>query len=301
MKPRLGILGLGLMGGSLAMAAREAGFCSEIQALDRDAEQLNWALEHRVIDQAAVSLAALLELDILVLATPMGAVPAILQEIAELGLPEHLCVTDLGSVKGCVVQAAKQVFGQMPVNIIPGHPIAGSEKSGVQAGRADLFRQRKVVLTPEPNAAQEQIALLNQLWLAVGARPCILSADEHDRVYASTSHLPHVLAFTFINTLLDGVGSTHLRESVAGGFRDFSRIAASDPRVWRDICLANASEILASIDRFSDELSGVRQCLSEGQADPLLQYFERARQARLDSEQHWCPKIVADFPSKSQG
>lgn len=287
MKPVLGIVGLGLMGGSLALAARQSGFCDQIYAMDANAQQLAWALEQGIIDESVDNLASMLQVDILVLATPMGVLPSLLGQIAALGLPETLCLTDLGSVKSCLVQAAVQCFGQMPANFIPGHPIAGSEKSGVQASRADLFCQRKVVLTPDADTCPQALNQLQQLWQSVGALTCVMSPEEHDRVYAATSHLPHVLAFTFVNLLSELVGAQHLRHSVAGGFRDFSRIAASDPAVWKDICLANAPALLASIDAFQLELLALRQQISEQQSAAIEHYFERARQARLDSEQHW--------------
>lgn len=284
---KLGIVGLGLMGGSLALAARQQGVCYEIYAMDPDKAQLDWALSEGIIDVASTELATLLSVDILVLAAPMGVLPRILQQIADIGLPESLCLTDLGSVKASLVDAAVNIFGEMPSNFIPGHPIAGAEKSGVQASRLDLFKNRKVVLTPPANYRPEKLALLQHLWQSVGARVCLMSAHEHDRVYAATSHLPHVLAFAFMNTLCKTLEQDHLRYSVAGGFRDFSRIAASDPVMWRDICLANASALEQSIDAFSNELSALREQIHSGQSDALVRYFDAARQARLDSEEHW--------------
>ncbi|MEX1196934.1 MAG: bifunctional prephenate dehydrogenase/3-phosphoshikimate 1-carboxyvinyltransferase [Pseudohongiellaceae bacterium] len=280
------IVGLGLMGGSVARAVRARGLCRRILACDRDAAGLAAAIDAGVIDEGGSDLAALAgEADLVLIAVPVLSVGAVLRVVVEYGRPE-VVITDVASVKGQVSREAVEVLGPMAPRFVPGHPIAGSEESGFNAARDGLFQQRKVIITPGADTDADAVRRVTAFWHALGADVHGMSVTRHDAVLAATSHLPHLLAYTLINTLARSAGNTGQEETrqvfdyAAGGFAGFTRIASSDPTMWRDIFLSNGPATLNVLDRFRDELDRMREHIRTGKGDALQQYFSRARQAR---------------------
>lgn len=277
---RLCILGVGLIGGSLALALKRAGSVGEVVGYESDPAYQARALALGIIDRAETHLAeALKGVDVVVLAVPLGAMGGLFLEMAS-GLPEGAVITDVGSVKGSVIAAAHIGLGPRISDFVPGHPIAGTEKNGPEAAFADLFQDHQVILTPLPENRVEALETVRMMWRQTGAEVVEITAAHHDQVLAGTSHLPHILAYTLVD-LLARLGET--REALqfaAGGFRDFSRIASSDPGMWRDICLANQEPLLALLDHFGTELQKVSEAIRHQQGEQLLEIFKRAKMAR---------------------
>jgi prephenate dehydrogenase len=277
---RLSIIGVGLIGGSLACALRAAGQVGEIVGCGRSRENLERAVELGVIDRYAQDPAqAVRDADLVFLAVPLGAMRALLAAIGP-ALAEGALVTDGGSVKGSVVADARAVFGRMPPWFVPGHPIAGTERSGVEAAFAELFRQRRVILTPLPETNPQATERVRTLWQATGAEVSTMTVAHHDEVLAATSHLPHMLAFGLVDALTRMDCSDEIFRYAAGGFRDFTRIASSSPVMWRDICIANRDSLSAVLARFSTEMSDLAASIRDADGEHLLEVFERAKTAR---------------------
>lgn len=277
---RILIVGLGLIGGSLAKALRSRNICQTVIGYDRDQAELDTGLRLGVIDEAATDLMGAVEnADVVVLAVPVKAMETVLAEMLPALRPETI-ITDVGSVKGNVVRAAEQLFGAVPKNFIPGHPIAGSEKSGVVAADATLFEHHKVIITPLPESNPAAVTLIARLWQAVGAEVLQMDVERHDEVLAATSHLPHLLAFSLVDTLAQEHDRTDIFRYAAGGFRDFTRIAASDPTMWHDVGLANKSAILQKIDEFTEGLAQLRDAIETEDGRTMLGIFTRAKAAR---------------------
>jgi len=280
---RLLVIGLGLIGGSLAKAARDRGLFAEVIGVSRRPSTLSLAVENGVVDRAetdlAVALTSLAAGDIVVIAVPTLSVSATLAPLGEV-MARDVSVTDVASVKGSVVAAAESLFGVVPPQFIPGHPIAGSEKSGIEAVNPVLFVDHRVILTPCANTARQHLETVRELWRAVGATVTEMSVDEHDEVLAATSHLPHVLAYSLVDTLAGMEENREIFRYAAGGFRDFTRIAGSDPIMWHDIALSNKRAILIMIDRFMDGLATLRHAVATDDSEYLLGVFTRAREAR---------------------
>jgi len=277
---RLCIIGVGLIGGSLALALRRSGYCGEIVGCSRDEDHLRRAVELGVIDRYVRNPAQAVQgADMVVLAVPVQAMLTILQTIRD-HLDSKAVITDVGSTKAAVVQAVKQVFGALPANFVPAHPIAGTERSGVEAAFAALFDHRQVILTPEAATSPVAIEQVAAMWRAAGAEISQLTVQEHDALLAVTSHLPHLLAFALVDAVTQGGEQIDILRYAAGGFRDTTRIAASDPIMWRDICLTNQAPLLAALDRFSAGLNQVRQSVAQGDGPALEEMFRRAKRAR---------------------
>lgn len=277
---RLAIIGVGLIGGSLARALRERGAVAHVVGCGRDAGNLQRALELKVIDEATHDpVAAVRGADVVVIAVTLGATGDILARIAP-GLGPDTIVTDVGSAKRCVIDAARTHLPQGCARFIAGHPIAGAEKSGVEAARADLYEKHRVILTPLPENLPAALASVRAMWETVGADVFEMDAGLHDEVLAATSHLPHLLAFALVNCLLDLGKPVNVFDFAAGGFRDFTRIASSNPAMWRDISMANREGLLAVCDRFEATLAGLRQALEAGDGAALEAEFGRAKAAR---------------------
>ncbi len=277
---RLCIIGVGLIGGSLARALREAGYCQHITGAGRSAAHLQKALELGVIDSYETDLArAVSGADMVLVAVPLGAMQQVFRAIKGR-LAENAVLTDAGSAKGSVLDNAKQVFGEVPGFFVPGHPIAGTEQSGVEASLAGLYRDRRVILTPVAVTDAHATGRVRAMWEAAGAEVVEMDPQHHDAVLAATSHLPHVLAFTLVDSLVRMTDQTELFEYAAGGFRDFTRIASSDPVMWRDICLANHDAIESLIGHFISELESVRRAVRTQDGDRLLECFANAKQTR---------------------
>lgn len=277
---RMTIIGVGLIGGSLARAVKKQGLCGEVVGCDRNADELNTALQLGVIDRAETNIgAAIANADIVVLATPVGSMRGIMQALAPNWTADAI-LTDVGSVKQCVVDDARAAFSRLPPGFIPGHPIAGTEKSGVAASFDSLYDKRCVILTPVEESAAWAIDKTKSLWEKVGAEVVTMSAEHHDDVLAATSHLPHLLAFGLVDTLGRMHEQSEIFKFAAGGFRDFTRIASSDPVMWRDICIANRRALLAVIDRFSGDLQSIRAAIEMADSENLKTVFTRAKQTR---------------------
>jgi len=277
---RLTIIGVGLIGGSLARALKAANACREVVGYGRSADSLQKAVELGVIDRAETDIAAAVkDADVVVLGVPVGTMVPVLEQLKP-HLASHTILTDVGSTKGSVVDAAEQVFGSLPPRFIPGHPIAGTEKSGVEASFAELYQRRRVILTPASTSDSDALEMVRWMWQQAGAEVIDMSVEHHDEVLAATSHLPHMLAFTLVDTLARLEDHDDIFRFAAGGFRDFTRIASSNPRMWHDICLNNRDALLKMIRRFSDELHTLAAAIESGHSEAILETFERAKAAR---------------------
>lgn len=294
------IVGLGLIGGSLAAALRGTGFAARTTAWNRGRGGLEYALARGLIDAVPASLEeGIAEADIIVVGVPTLAVGRVFETIREHGR-DGVIVTDVASVKGSVVAAAREVFGAVPPRLIPGHPIAGAEKSGVEAARAGLFQRHRVILTPLADTDPAALAIVEQMWRLTGAAVVRMAVAEHDRVLAMTSHLPHLLAFALVDSLAEQPASEDVFRFAAGGFRDFTRIASSDVVMWRDIALANREAILGALDAYSQELAMVRAAVSAGDSGTLEAVFGRARAAR-ERYLRWLEQGASEPASATEG
>lgn len=277
---KLAIVGVGLIGGSLARALRRGDFCREVVGGGRREDELEKAVALGVIDRYELDPArAVRDADMIVLAVPLGAMEQVLRTIAP-GIAAHAVVTDVGSAKASVADAAERVLGQRAVQFVPGHPIAGTEHSGVEASFAELFQRRRVILTPLTCTAAAATERVTAMWEAAGAIVETMSIRGHDEVLAATSHLPHVLAYALVDTLLALDDSEAIFRFAAGGFRDFTRIASSDPTMWHDICLANRDALLKVLDLFMDDVGRLRKALEDRDGATLKSIFARAKGAR---------------------
>jgi prephenate dehydrogenase len=277
---RLCIIGVGLIGGSLASALREAGAVGEVVGCGRDPAHLQQAVQLGVIDRYEIDpAAAVAGADVVVLAVPLGAMQKQMAQIAPVLGPQTI-LTDVGSAKGSVVRAADAVFETLPVGFVPGHPIAGNEKSGVEAAYPGLFRARRVILTPLPTSSAEAVTRVSAMWEACGAHVVEMDVAHHDEVLAATSHLPHMLAYALVDTLARMDDSREIFDFAAGGFRDFTRIASSNPDMWHDICLANHDALVKMLEAFSDDLRMLADAVRRADSEFLKQTFIRAKQAR---------------------
>lgn len=277
---KLVIFGVGLIGGSLALALRQANYCKQIVGCSRNAEHLQKAVDLGVIDSFTLDPQdAVHGADMVLLAVPMGAMGKLLQQIKPV-LPADAILTDAGSTKGSVVAEVEQVFGKDFTRFVPGHPIAGREKSGVEAAIPDLYIKRRVILTPLPHTDADALASVEAMWQVTGAVLEQMPVELHDQVLAATSHLPHVLAFSLVDTLLNLPMREDIFRYAAGGFRDFTRIASSDPVMWRDICLTNKTAIVDMISKLQADLSEFATLMEQQDGDGLYERMSRAKQAR---------------------
>ncbi|MDO9273070.1 MAG: prephenate dehydrogenase/arogenate dehydrogenase family protein [Rugosibacter sp.] len=280
------VCGVGLIGGSFALALKAAGAVGEVVGLGRRQASLVAAQQRGVIDRIASDWAdALQDADLVFLAMPVGQMLPVMQALA-LHLPPDAIVTDGGSTKLDVAAAARIAFGEKIAQFVPGHPIAGAEKSGVEAAQANLFQDKRVVLTPLAENSAARVALVQRAWEACGAQVSQLDAAAHDQIFAAVSHLPHLLAFALVHEFAERADADQLFGFAAGGFRDFTRIASSHPEMWRDICLANRAALLVELDAYMAELMRTRSLLAGADAQGLQAMFDTARTRRdawLDS------------------
>ena len=277
---RLTVIGVGLIGGSFAMALRRAGVVGRIIGVDTNADNLDQALSRGIIDEIATdAVSGVSGADVVFISVPVCAIASVVQSIAP-ALPVDCIVTDGGSVKAEVV---RQCDALMPSGsrFVGGHPIAGTEHAGAAAAFPDLFGGKRCVLTPGLTSDAGAIATISQLWTAAGADVCCMESGHHDRIFAEISHLPHAIAYTLVHAVgtADVEGENVLSYS-AGGFRDFTRIASSDPVMWRDIALMNRDALLASIDGFSASLAELRRRIDSSDRSGLTEFFTTAKQFR---------------------
>lgn len=274
------IIGTGLIGGSLALAIRQAGFCKEIVGAGRTEATLVKAVELGVIDRYDTSISnAAEDADIVVVCVPLGSMHAVFEQINAAEI-ENTIITDAGSAKQSVIDDAEFVFGAGFRNFVPGHPIAGTEQSGVSAAFPELYQNRRVILTPTENTSVDALEKVRAMWQSAGAEVETMSAEHHDLVLAGTSHLPHLLAFGLVDCLNNLEDVDEIFRFAAGGFRDFTRIASSDPIMWRDICLSNRDEVMVMMRRYRNEMEKIYKALEAGDGEKLREIFERAKQAR---------------------
>ena len=279
---KLCIIGVGLMGGSIARAARHYGLSNNIVGYGReeDEQNLKTAKELGVIDEYYLQIeSAVKDVDCVLIATPVAALENIFSLLKPYWSAQTI-YTDVGSTKASIVDAAKQVFGFVPDNLVPAHPIAGAEQSGVEASFYDLFLNRRLIITPLENTRPEALNKIQLFWERCGSDVSIMSIDRHDAVLAATSHLPHILAFTLVNMLGHKDQQSEIFKYAAGGFRDFTRIASSDPTMWRDICLANKHEIIPLIKQTKQQLDKIQNLLENEDGQQLLSTFAYANTAR---------------------
>ncbi|MCP5245235.1 MAG: prephenate dehydrogenase/arogenate dehydrogenase family protein [Burkholderiales bacterium] len=280
---KLVIIGVGLIGGSFALALRKAGVVKHVAGVGRSRENMQHALEHGVIDEVAENMAsALNDADCVLLAMPVGQTEAIMTQIAP-HLQAGAIITDTGSTKQDVVTAARNHLGNNLKNFVPGHPIAGAEHSGVLAAQSDLYTGKHVILTPLEETHIDAVKKITALWQACDAKVSQMQVAEHDEILAATSHLPHVLAFALMNHLHRSTDNPkNLLRFAGSGFRDFTRIASSSPEMWRDICLANREALLKQIAAYQDELNALHVILKNGDGEALEKLFSQARRMRED-------------------
>jgi len=277
---RVAILGVGLIGGSFALALKEARACAHVAGAGRNGANLRLALERGVIDSiAADAVAAAHGADLVLLAAPLAQFPKLFRDVASVLGPKAV-VTDGGSTKRDVVAAARAALGRRIGQFVPAHPIAGGEKSGAGAASATLFQKKRVVLTPLPENPEPSIKKINDAWSVCGANVTRMTPDEHDAILGAVSHLPHVLAYALVHEIASRDNGAQLFGYAAGGFRDFTRIASSHPEMWRDICLANRDRLLAELDRYGEKLHAMRRLLEAADGPGLEKVFAEAREAR---------------------
>jgi prephenate dehydrogenase len=277
---RLAIIGVGLIGSSLALGLKQAKAVGHVVGCGRNQTNLQKGIELGVIDSYCGSVAeAVKDADVVVVATPLGTMQSIFEQMSSV-ISSDTIVTDVGSTKGSVIEAARVGLGRCSHQFVPGHPIAGSEKSGVEAGTAELYQNRKVILTPLQENSQSSIDKISGMWRQCGAQIEYLSVVQHDKVLAATSQLPHLLAISMVTNLSGLNDHDEIFKYAAGGFRDFTRIASSDSVMWRDVCLANGDALIELIDGYKKELDEVAEAIKHQDADKLLQLFGKAKLER---------------------
>lgn len=274
------IFGVGLIGGSVALALKKATTNLQIVGVGRSTESLQTALTLGVIDVASTNIAdAISDADLILIATPVAQTPGILKAIKP-HLNSGTIITDAGSTKSDVLAYAQDVLGEQAKQFVGGHPIAGAEKSGVSAATADLYQKKNVVLTPIQDNSAEAIELVKNLWQSCGANVSEMSAATHDSIFAAVSHLPHLLAFALVDDIASRPNAEQLFGFAASGFRDFTRIAGSHPEMWRDISIANKTALLSELSTYQAELAQLKQLLENADGSGLQALFERASTAR---------------------
>lgn len=279
------VLGTGLIGSSIAKAAKQANFCNRVWAVNRSAATAAQAASLDIADHSKTYhelgeiISQLTAGDIVLVAVPMGVYQSVFAQLAPM-LPERVIVTDVGSSKATIVEAAEKVWGSIPDFFVPGHPIAGSEKAGVTAVDPDLYINRRCILTPVDQTDASAVQSVRALWESVGATVDTMEVAHHDEVLAATSHLPHVLAYSLVDALFTLDQKSEVFRYAAGGFKDFTRIAESDPTMWRDIFVANRDAILAQLDNFELHLAALRDAIESTDQQKIMHILERSQSAR---------------------
>ena len=277
---RLCIIGVGLIGGSLAKDLRRKGLCDEVIGCSRRRATLERAQALGIVDAYDLDPAkAVAGADMVVLAVPLGAMSGVLSSLVS-GLDPQAVLTDVGSAKSSVLEAARSAFGLVPENFVPAHPIAGTEYSGVEAAVDGLYEGHRVILTPVAETRPAATLRVRDMWQAVGAEVLEMDPAHHDEVLAATSHLPHMLAYTLVDMLGRMEERVEMFRYAAGGFRDFTRIASSDPQMWHDICIANRDALVGALDHFQADLGTAIEAIRDGDGESIKALFERAKALR---------------------
>ena len=277
---KLTIIGVGLIGSSLSLALKQAGAVGQVTGFGRNQQNLARGVELGVLDNFTDSIeASVSDADVIVVAVPLGAMRQVFTALKP-AIKQGAIITDVGSAKGSVVTAARAELGALFPRFVPGHPIAGTEKSGVEAGFANLYQKRRVIMTPLPQTDQDAISVIDEMWRHCGAIIEYLSVEHHDKVLAATSHLPHMLAYALVHQLSNLNDHEEIFRYASGGFRDFTRIASSDPVMWRDVCISNGDALVNLIEQYQQELDRVKAAINAEDADELLRLFSRAKSER---------------------
>jgi len=275
---KITVIGVGLIGGSLAKAIKENNLSKMIFGFGRDSNRLKEAQKANIIDQFSTNLKeAVSDSDIVIIATPVGSFKEILSEIKPY-LTDKIVITDVGSTKTNIVSIVKQILGEYSNCFIPAHPIAGKEKSGFEASESSLFNNKKVIITPLANNRAESINLIQKMWEGTGADVDFMTPESHDELLGMTSHLPHMLAFSLVNYLISKNPSASIY--AAGGFKDFSRIASGDAVMWRDICIQNKNQIIDHIKGYQKTLNSLVDAIKDENSDELDLLFTKAKKTR---------------------
>lgn len=275
------IVGTGLLGGSLARDLRALGLCQSITGVCRSESTAKRVLEDAVVDQVLPIREAVLEADLIVFATPMQAMLPLLEQVKDC-IPASAVITDVGSVKQSLYEELKTHCPMLLPQFVLAHPIAGGEHAGIAASKLGLFKGKDVVITQTDELNAEFATSISQLWQQVGANVVRMSLLEHDAIFAKTSHLPHVIAFSLVNFLSDQPDRDRLFDMAAAGFYDFTRIASSNAQMWRDICITNQQQLLSALDGYREQIDVIRDCVANGDQQGIYDYFDAAKTARDD-------------------
>lgn len=282
MKPlnKITIIGVGLIGGSFAKGLKQAGLVKQVTGFGQNRANLQTAIELGVIDDYTTDMkTAVTHSDLIMLAVPLGVMESVLAELKPFIKP-GVIITDAGSAKSSVIASVEKVFGQLPGFFVPGHPIAGKEKSGVTAADPALYVNHRVILTPTENTDADALQVVTKLWQTLGANVESMSSAQHDDIFAATSHLPHLLAFSLVDMLDENSELGNVFPYTAGGFRDFTRIASSDATMWRDIALTNSTAIVKWLKNYQASIASLTEMIETEQGEQLFKLFEDAKSAR---------------------
>ncbi|OUS41515.1 bifunctional prephenate dehydrogenase/3-phosphoshikimate 1-carboxyvinyltransferase, partial [Oleispira antarctica] len=278
--PKVAIIGLGLIGCSWVKALKLAGAVNSISGYDRNLDSMQQALQAGLIEDYSLEITDVVkDADLVIISVPILAVASVLEQIKS-AISDKAILTDVGSVKGCVAQNITEILGADFERFVLGHPIAGSERSGVSAADENLFKHHKIILTPERRTSERALDLVADAWNITGAVVELMSVQHHDEVLAATSHLPHLLAYSLVDTLANSHENKDIFNYAAGGFRDFTRIASSSPIMWRDIFVGNKEEVLKALDLFTADLQQLREVVASEDKTQMMGTFTRAKAAR---------------------
>lgn len=279
-KERIAIMGIGLIGGSLARALKRNNSVGKIIAYDQNEEALQKAYDLGVADEIYTDpIKAAENADVIILATPITAMSKIVKEILPY-LKEDAVMSDVGSTKGSVLESIKAEIGYLPERFVPAHPIAGTEKHGVENSFESLFDNRRTLVIPHLENSHDAVRIIHEMWKAAGSETEEMGVKHHDQVLAATSHIPHLLAYATVDTLANLDDRAEIFRFAAGGFRDFTRISASDPDLWADICLQNRESILEVLVAYQKNIDRLRHALEDGERETMRTVFARAKHAR---------------------
>ena len=278
------IVGVGLIGASLGLALKKAGVVTKVLGVGRSKENLDQAQKMGAIDGVVDLVEAAKQSDVIVLCMPVAQMRAAF-EVIEPHLEPRTMITDAGSTKGDVILAAKELLGKKACQFVPAHPIAGGAQHGASAAKADLFQGKQTIVCPLQENSPEDIALISGLWESVGSMVKKIGSVQHDAIYAAVSHLPHLLSYALMASVVNSEDADQKLDHVGAGFKDFTRIAASSPEMWRDICLGNGSAILQELDRYLLIVNHMRKLIAEGDGEGLEKLFNKASKARQDLDE----------------
>ncbi len=279
------IFGVGLIGGSIALSLKKTGLTSSIIGVGRNQDNLNDAIKLKIIDHTSQDLDKnIAEANIIIIATPVAQIPSILK-IIQPYLSSHTIITDVGSTKTDVIESAREILGQQYSQFIGGHPIAGSEKHGAMAAHSDLFKNKNVILTPDQHSSLRAKEMITTLWKNAGAKVSYMSHIDHDKIFSTISHLPHLLAFSLVDMITQRSNANELLKYAASGFKDFTRIAASSPEMWKDIIFANKKFILEDIKYFENQMELINDAIKHEDEKKILALFKNASKTRNEWSQ----------------